>query len=179
MIFVTVGTDLPFDRMIRIVDRWAQETGRTDVFAQIGETDYKPQHIGFTKFLEPPQFVERFSSASVIIAHAGMGTILSALRYGKPILVMPRRASLGEQRNEHQLATAKRLYEMGKISVAFDDVTFRVRLEHIHDLQVKERIGAFAGADLLNTLRHFIHAQPGVAAVAARDDRLSVSKAAR
>lgn len=179
MIFVTVGTDLPFDRMIRIVDRWAQENGRTDVFAQIGETDYRPEHIGFTKFLEPPEFIERFSSASVVVAHAGMGTILSALRYGKPILVMPRRASLGEQRNEHQLATAKRLYELGKISVAFDDVTFRVRLEHIENLQVKERIGAFAGADLLSTIRNFIHSHPTSTPANPRAKVLSLPKSTR
>jgi hypothetical protein len=38
-----------------------------------------------------------------------MGTIISALGQGKPILVMPRRARLGEQRNDHQFATVQRL----------------------------------------------------------------------
>ena len=42
MILVTVGTDLPFDRMVRVVDDWAGETGRRDVFAQIGEGGWEP-----------------------------------------------------------------------------------------------------------------------------------------
>ena len=33
MIFVTVGTQLHFDRMAAAVDRWAGERGVTDVFA--------------------------------------------------------------------------------------------------------------------------------------------------
>lgn len=36
MIFVTVGHQTPFDRLIRLVDRWAEENMRHDLFAQIG-----------------------------------------------------------------------------------------------------------------------------------------------
>ena len=114
MIFVTVGTDGPFDRLIATVDRWAGENGRTDVVAQIGRSTLQPRFVEAHRFLDPPRFSEYFASAEFVIAHAGMGTILSALRYGKPLIVMPRRASLGEQRNEHQLATARRLQELGK-----------------------------------------------------------------
>ena len=47
-------------------------------------------------------------AAAAIVAHAGMGTILTALETGKRLLVMPRRAALGEHRNDHQLATVSR-----------------------------------------------------------------------
>jgi UDP-N-acetylglucosamine transferase subunit ALG13 len=47
-----------------------------------------------------------------------MGSIISALRHGKPIVIMPRRAAFGEQRNEHQLATASRLAGRPGIHVA-------------------------------------------------------------
>jgi UDP-N-acetylglucosamine transferase subunit ALG13 len=156
MIFVTVGTDLPFDRMMRVIDGWAGDTGQKDIFAQIGETEWRPCHMGYSKFLEPPEFVRRFNSATIIIAHAGMGTILSALRYQKPILVMPRRASLGEQRNEHQLATAQRLAALGKISVAFDEASLRDQLDRLDQLHVKATAGAFADPQLLASLRRFI-----------------------
>ena len=56
MILVTVGAQMPFDRMTRAVDAWAGERGRTDVFAQIGPTDFIPQNIEWTAFLEPEQF---------------------------------------------------------------------------------------------------------------------------
>ena len=90
MILVTVGTELPFNRLVRVVDEWALATGRQDVFAQIGETDWRPKHIAWSKFLQPTEFARRFAEAEIVVAHAGMGTILSALQWEKPILVMPR-----------------------------------------------------------------------------------------
>lgn len=156
MIFVTVGTDLPFNRLVRVVDEWAGASGCKDVFAQIGETDWRPAHIGWSKFIQPSEFTRRFSEADVVVAHAGMGTILSALQYEKPILVMPRRASLGEQRNEHQLATARRLSELGKINVAMDEQELRTMLDNLAQLRPRERIGPYASESLVTALRDFI-----------------------
>lgn len=156
MIFVTVGTDMPFDRLVRVVDEWAHSAGRHDVFAQIGETDWRPAHIAWSKFLQPPEFAQRFSEAEVVVAHAGMGTILSALQWEKPLLVMPRRASLGEQRNEHQLATARRLSELGKVNVAMDETELRTMLVSLRDLRPREKIGANASDSLIAALRDFI-----------------------
>jgi len=156
MIFVTVGTDLPFDRMLKVIDAWAGERGRADVFAQIGEGGWKPSHIEHSEFLQPPDFKKRFNEASLIISHAGMGTILSALFYGKPILVMPKRASLGEHRNEHQMATAKRMSESGLVSMAADEAELRFMLDRLDELPVGRRIGPHAGPDLTGRLRDFI-----------------------
>lgn len=157
MIFVTVGTDLPFDRMLRVIDAWACETRRGDVFAQIGEGGWEPQNISFTNFLQPPEFVECFKAASVIVSHAGMGTILSALHYRKPILVMPKRASLGEHRNEHQLATARRMLHLGNVNVAFDEAELRDHLDHLDSLLPGMRIGSHASDSMIQGLRDFIH----------------------
>jgi len=156
MIFVTVGSDVPFDRLVRVIDDWAGATGRTDVFAQIGKTDYKPAHLAYCSLLEPTEFSKRFAAASMIIAHAGMGTILSALESGKPILVMPRKGSLGETRNEHQIATAKRLLDLGKVSVAFDETELRSRLDHLDQVTPREKITPYASDELISALRDFI-----------------------
>lgn len=156
MIFVTVGTDLPFNRLVRVVDEWAQATGRQDVFAQIGETDWQPAHVAWSKFLHPSEFAQRFSDADVIVAHAGMGTILSALQWQKPILAMPRRASLGEQRNEHQLATARHLAGLGKIDVAMNEDELRAMLDRLGALRPHEKIAAYASDSLITALREFI-----------------------
>ncbi|MDP3559232.1 MAG: glycosyltransferase [Legionellaceae bacterium] len=119
MIFVTVGEQLPFDRLISAVDDWASDSGE-EVFAQIGNSQLKPNIIQYKKHLDPIEFKRAFLAADVIIAHAGMGTIITALELGKPLLVMPRQACFGEHRNDHQLATAKRFLKQGYISVAFD-----------------------------------------------------------
>jgi UDP-N-acetylglucosamine transferase subunit ALG13 len=157
LIFVTVGTELPFDRLVRAVDFWAARNARQDLFAQIGKGGWEPQHFPFSHFVEPVEFVERFRAATLVVAHAGMGTILSALHYGKPLLVMPRRAALGEHRNDHQLATAQRLLEMGKINVAFDEDELQTKLDRPGELEfATTRIGPSAGDELISALRAFI-----------------------
>lgn len=164
MIFVTVGTDGPFDRLIQAVDRWAGESGRRDVFAQIGRSQLQPGHIEYVNFLEPPDFARRFQSASVVVSHAGMGTILTALHHRKPVLVMPRKATLGEQRNEHQLATARHLADLGKIRVAFDETDLKAQLARIDQLSATAQIGPYAQPELIAAIRSFIHRTPAVAA---------------
>jgi len=156
MIFVTVGTDKPFDRMMKVVDRWASESGRKDVFAQIGEGGWEPQYMPFVNFLEPVEFKTRFAQARLIIGHAGMGTILSALLHGKPILVMPKLARLGEHRNEHQTATAKRMMALGNVNVAFDEQEMLQKLDVVDSLAPHIPIGPYASGPLIEGLRNFI-----------------------
>ena len=85
MIFVTVGTQIPFDRLVRTVDEWAGRTGRADVFAQIGDSRFAPRHLEAVPSLSPDEFEARFAAADVVVAHAGMGTILGALEFGSGI----------------------------------------------------------------------------------------------
>jgi UDP-N-acetylglucosamine transferase subunit ALG13 len=117
LIFVTVGTQLPFERLIQAVDAWAESSLAEDVFVQLGETRYRPRHCRYAKFVEPQEWEACFQQASRIISHAGMGTILKALDYAKPLIVMPRIAALGEHRNDHQLATAARFRHAAGIRV--------------------------------------------------------------
>ena len=156
MIFVTVGSDLPFDRLVRHVDTWAAKHRRTDVFAQIGRTEYRPANIGFSKFLEPPEFSHRMACASALVAHAGMGTILSALRLQKPIIVFPRRTEFREVRNEHQLSTARYLSKTGKIRVALDEEELLQQLDRIDSLRPSAHISEFANEELLDFIRSFV-----------------------
>ena len=158
-IFVTVGTDQHFDRMVKIIDQWAAYNPEHEIFAQIGETDYKPSHLEYSKFLKPNEFVEHVKSASLIIAHAGMGTILTALKHQKPILVMPKLARLGEHRNEHQTATAKYLSEQGKVNVAFDEDALVAALDHLKGITGNNSVGPFANDSLTIELSAFIRSQ--------------------
>lgn len=121
MIFVTVGNLDPFDRLIRAFDEWlAEQPGPVEAIAQIGTGTYRPQHCRWVDFLTPTEYRETFSQAKLVVSHAGMGTIITALEHNKPIIIMPKRASLGEQRNEHQLATARQFRRSACIKVADD-----------------------------------------------------------
>ena len=155
MIFLTVGTQVPFDRLVRVVDEWAGKTGR-EVFGQIGHGDYVPRHMLCVPSLDPSAYQERFAAAQAVIAHAGMGTILTALQHAKPLVVMPRRASLGEHRNEHQLATARRFRERGLVRVAMDASELLDHLERVDDWAPLGKIGASASSELLDTIRRFL-----------------------
>lgn len=158
MIFVTVGTQLPFDRMIRVVDEWAGRVGRREIVAQIGPGAYTPRNLKYRDFVTPAEFSRYTSDAKLIISHAGMGSILSALGMGKPILVMPRLAAFGEHRNDHQLSTAKRFREAGKIQVAMDERELGLYLDELDAISATERIGPHASPQLLSFLSQFIEA---------------------
>ncbi|MEO1552252.1 MAG: glycosyltransferase, partial [Pseudomonadota bacterium] len=59
-------------------------------------------------------------AARVVVAHAGVGTILSAKRFGKPLVLLPRRVALGEHRNDHQMATAQAVAPLPGIHIAWE-----------------------------------------------------------
>lgn len=120
MIFATVGTQLPFDRLIRALDQWASRNPHTEVFAQIGHTEYVPRHLQWERTIPAQTFRDKLLSCDTVVAHAGMGTIISAVELGRRVVVMPRRAELNEHRNDHQLATVERLKHLGGLEVAED-----------------------------------------------------------
>ena len=159
MIFVTVGTQGQFNRLIRTVDEWAGSRGRTNVFAQTGQSDYRPKHIRNKSFIDPTEFRKRVETASLIIAHAGMGSIITALELGKRIIVMPRRAELGEHRNDHQIATAKRFAELGLIAVVFSEKELLEALDKLEVCHETERLNAQASPHLISTIRAFIETE--------------------
>jgi UDP-N-acetylglucosamine transferase subunit ALG13 len=105
MIFVTVGTQLGFPRLIQMVDELAEQLG-LGVVAQTGKTDYVAKRIKCYATMTPEQYDTFFKESELVIAHAGIGTILSAKKVEKPLIILPRVSSFGEHRNDHQLATA-------------------------------------------------------------------------
>ena len=85
-----------------------------------------------------------------------MGTLITALEFGKPIIAMPRRGDLRETRNDHQVATATRLSEQGRIMVAFDEAQLIKRLDQFETSETAQRIEPYASPRLVATLRNFI-----------------------
>ena len=157
MIFVTVGHQMPFDRMVKAIDEWAAANDRSDIFAQIGDAQYSPMHIQWVKTLDPPEFREKVTTADTIVAHAGMGTILTAMQFGVPILVMPRTAAFKETRNDHQIATAERFKEMGRVHVAMDEHELPTMLDQVSNLTSSGTISSEASPELIAALAGFIH----------------------
>lgn len=155
MIFVTVGGQLPFDRLTRAIDEWAASRGRSDVFAQTGGGSYQPRHVRAQATLSPAEFRATMSQAHAVVAHAGMGTILSALELGKPLLVLPRRARYQETRNDHQVETARRFAARGLLLAAFEAGELAALLDRVESQDAPTQISRSAPLPLLERIRRF------------------------
>ena len=107
MIFVTVGSMLPFDRLIRVMDEWASRHPEHELFAQTGDGTYKPKNFPSVRMLSPTEFAECVEKTVVLVAHAGTGSIITALEVGRPIVILPRLAANREHTTDHQLHTVE------------------------------------------------------------------------
>ncbi|HEY8747441.1 MAG TPA: glycosyltransferase [Tepidisphaeraceae bacterium] len=160
MIFVTVGTQLPFDRLIQTVERWAIRCGRNDVFAQIAPASaYQPKSIQWGHFLTASDCRRRIEEADLIVSHAGMGTIISGLELGKRLIVMPRRCDLHEHRNNHQFATVARLGGRVAVAVANDADALERSLDEMAVATAADPISKSASPQLLNAIRFFVNSE--------------------
>ncbi len=138
------------------MDKWSMMNPSADVFGQFGPGSYQPVNFSAKQFISPVEFDDLISRAELIVAHAGMGSILTALQSCKPIILFPRRASLGEHRNEHQLATVKRFLGRPGISVAFDIPELCQLLADYHSIKGGTCISEYACPELLSGIRQWI-----------------------
>jgi UDP-N-acetylglucosamine transferase subunit ALG13 len=140
MLFLTVGTQFPFDRLVRAVDSIIDKgLIRETLFAQIGESSYKPRNFESAACLEKGVFDDYMRQASGIIGHAGMGTITMALCNHKPLLVMPRLRKYREVVNDHQLAIANKFSELGYMLAAYDTVDLPDLIRQLKSFVPRER----------------------------------------
>ena len=130
MIFLTVGTQFSFDRLVKEIDRLRGDGVIEDeVFGQIGESGYLPQNFDYVKSLDKESFDGYVRDCSAIISHAGMGSITAALDIMKPLLVMPRLKKYGEVVNNHQVGIARKFDELGHLMAVFseDDLEDKIK----------------------------------------------------
>jgi UDP-N-acetylglucosamine transferase subunit ALG13 len=163
VIFVTVGSVFPFDRLIRAMDNWAIANGRADVVAQIGEGRYLPQHMKFDRRVKQAEFSALVAKAEVVVSHAGMGTVITAGRAGRPLVLLPRRKEWGEHNTDHQVATANWLRGKPGIFVAEQegDLASSIAAALAADASPEARFAPTADADFTDRLRAGIVALAG------------------
>ena len=117
MIFITLGTQkFQLNRLLRLSDECVGNgTISDEVIAQIGYSDYEPQNFSFYRFLDKETFNKHISDADVIIAHGGVGSIMTALQKEKPVVVFPRLSKYGEHVDDHQVEIAHLFTEKGYV----------------------------------------------------------------
>jgi UDP-N-acetylglucosamine transferase subunit ALG13 len=157
MIFVTIGSQEPFDRLIEAVDSLASSID-TEIIAQVFRSNYKVKNIKTVEFISPIEYNEYIQWADMIIAHAGMGTILSVLQLQKPLIVVPRLAKYHETRNNHQVATAIQFEKMGYVKVAYEAAALKDQvLSCLNNKVLPEQISTSASPQLIGSIKTFIH----------------------
>ena len=140
MIFLTVGTLFPFDRLVRAVDEAvAGGVIEQTVFGQIGRTNFSPKNIEYVEVIDKRTFDNKVAEADYIISHAGIGNITKALENGKPTLVMPRMKRYKEHVNDHQVATARKFEELGHILAAYNVEDFPDTICRLKNFIPKQR----------------------------------------
>lgn len=158
---------MQFDRLVQMVDRWAAEMNRTDVFAQIGESNYEPLHLKWTKWLSRQEYDQCIRQSTSVIAHAGTGTIIQVLSHKKPLLVVPRLSRFQETRNDHQVATAAQFASSGHLLIAHDESEFRHTVSKLEHFVSSTQINPQASRALLDRIRCFVE---GRSSTQARED---------
>jgi len=189
LIFVTVGSQLGFDRMVGAVAAWARSraegtgthgtgthgtgmhgtgmhgtgthgTGTpaegTGMFFQTGATKLDLAGFEHMPVLSADEIRRTFDQATLVVAHAGTGTIIECMLRGKPVIVMPRSAKLHETRNDHQFATARRFQERAGVFVAWDETELPALLDRASTLKGGATINRHADQRLLDALRAFV-----------------------
>lgn len=156
MIFLTVGHQMPFDRLVQAVDTWAGENLHREVFAQVGRSRYRPGHMHSVEELDASEFREKVARAEFVVSHAGTGNILLTLELGTPIVVMPRRADLRETRNDHQSATVRWFRRFSGVYVAVDEIQLPRVMDKIRTNEEAAPLEAAASPDLIDAIARFL-----------------------
>ena len=118
MIFVTLGSQkFQFNRLLKAVDELDTEE---EIFAQIGYSDYKPQHYKYKEFLDREEFAAWEEKADIVITHGGTGAIIGAIKKGKKVIAVPRLAKYGEHVDDHQIQLIKQFKDLNLIYACMD-----------------------------------------------------------
>lgn len=109
-VLVTLGTErFDFSRAVRSI--FPVLPNDCDVLWQVGTTQAAPP-MGRTVSLIPhDEMADAVAEADVVITHAGVGSVLTALNAGHCPIVLPRSARYAEHVDDHQIDLAATLRE--------------------------------------------------------------------
>lgn len=160
MIFASVGSMLPFDRLVMAVDAWAAANPSEEVFLQIGRGEYEPKHAPFVRMMPHTEYRRRLDDCDLFVAHVGMGSILQSLETRKQLLMLPRLAALKEHTTDHQLHTAARFRDVEGLLIVDDVAELQAAMTRLlrEPLASSEGISRFATQPLIDNVSAFLTA---------------------
>ncbi|WP_278246513.1 PssE/Cps14G family polysaccharide biosynthesis glycosyltransferase [Butyrivibrio sp. VCB2006] len=100
------------NRLVKAVDELAAQMTE-EIFVQRGWSDYTPTNCGYTDFMDVDEYNKKIAECSVLITHAGVGTIISGINAKRPIVVVPRKNKYAEHVDDHQCQIANAFSSKG------------------------------------------------------------------
>lgn len=135
MIFVILGTqDKKFPRLLEAVQKQINEgkiSKKEDIIVQAGSTKFESENMKILDYISIRKFKEYIENADIIICHAGVGTILTALKKRKKIIAAARLKKYGEHVNDHQLQILENFVKEGYILALKDFDKLDILLEQV------------------------------------------------
>ena len=117
MILVLLGTQN--NSFVRLLDAIQynidKKVIRDKVVVQAGFTKFESKDMEIFNLIDKERLSELQDEADLIITHGGVGSIISSLKKGKKVIVVPRLKKYGEHVNNHQLQIARRFGEDGYV----------------------------------------------------------------
>ena len=119
MIFVILGTqDKKFPRLLQALQDGIDSgkiSKEEEIIVQAGSTKFKSEDMKIIDYMSVEEFENCIDQARIIICHAGVGTILTALNRGKTIIAAARLKMYYEHVNDHQLQILENFSQKGYI----------------------------------------------------------------
>lgn len=164
MIFVTIGTMVKVNEFTRLIKKMDEVAGRLEeeVVMQIGSVPYEPQHAKYFSHTSYQESLSYFQRASLVIGHGGAGTILNALRFHVPIVVVPRSQRYGEHFDDHQIELAQQLVGNELIKVVYDIEGLEPAVKEMLEKgkQIDRQKRSLERDALIKTIKDFVNGSP-------------------
>jgi UDP-N-acetylglucosamine transferase subunit ALG13 len=127
VIFATVGSHptYRFDRFLQALEGLPPG----ELVVQYGPNEPPANATRAVPWMTFAEIVEAMESATQVVSHAGVGTILCATRVGHVPIVLPRLRSFGETVDDHQLEIGRRLAGDGRVILVEDTAGLAAAVE--------------------------------------------------
>ncbi len=137
MIFVTLGTQkFQMNRLIKAIDDIAPSLSE-EVLIQKGWSDYEPKNCRYVEFLDAAEYNRMIDECSLLVTHAGVGTLVYGVNAEKPIIVVPRMNRYLEHVDDHQRQIARAFASKGCVLCCEDVGELKDYIDKARDYEFK------------------------------------------
>jgi UDP-N-acetylglucosamine transferase subunit ALG13 len=114
------------------------------VIIQIGQTNYKPKNAEYFTFTDYNRMQSLNKEARIVVSHAGVGSILTALEQQTPIIIVPRLKKYNEVIDDHQLEIACAITDNKNVKVVYDidglDYSLKQCIDRSDNINLKNKL---------------------------------------